>query len=338
MPILLYYLWNNALIYDVIVFQLLQIIRINVAITIMAKQRDEELESEFDYTEGKRRKTWNDDPISHQRVLGYAPTHSATLPSKELVTQERDKEEWRARKFHLLSLDAYSRHKALVNHYLLSSGRGIEHFVRSTEGDRNDYGVLVEHHRFLWDERDDTGSWEKSLAKSYYDRLFKEYAISDLSRYKENKIALRWRTEKEVVEGKGQFVCGNKPCVVMEGLESWEVNFGYMEEGEKKNALVKLRLCAECSRKLNYCHKKKRWKKDSKHSSSEKDRKRKGRRSSKEVAGDMGSTSSVTVDKHVEEKRPESEDPSVVWSKPAEALVEKSKDEEFDEYFKDMLL
>lgn len=39
---------------------------------------------------------------------------------------------------------------------------------------------------------------------------------------------------------KGQFSCGNKDCDVEEGLKSWEVNFGYIEYGEKRNALVKL--------------------------------------------------------------------------------------------------
>lgn len=29
---------------------------------------------------------------------------------------------------------------------------------------------------------------EKRLAKKYYDKLFKEYCIADLSRYKENKV------------------------------------------------------------------------------------------------------------------------------------------------------
>ena len=28
------------------------------------------------------------------------------------------------------------------------------------------------------------------MAKKYYDKLFKEYCISDLSRYKENKVGL----------------------------------------------------------------------------------------------------------------------------------------------------
>lgn len=38
----------------------------------------------------------------------------------------------------------------------------------------------------------------------------------------------------------GQFFCGNKRCDEKEGLRSWEVNFGYIEHGEKRNALVKL--------------------------------------------------------------------------------------------------
>ena len=34
----------------------------------------------------------------------------------------------------------------------------------------------------------------------------------------------------------------------------------------------------------------------------------------------------------------QSADSGAVWSKPAEAFLEKSKEEEFDDYFKDMLL
>lgn len=54
------------------------------------------------------------------------------------------------------------------------------------------------------------------------------------------QVALRWRTEKEVIVGKGQFECGNKKCKEKKDLKSWEVNFGYIEHGQKKNALVKL--------------------------------------------------------------------------------------------------
>lgn len=74
--------------------------------------------------------------------------------------------------------------------------------------------------------------------------------------YKEGKIALRWRVEREVISGKGQFVCASTRCESTKSLKSWEVNFGYIEDGEKKNELVKVRLCPECSDKLNYKTKK----------------------------------------------------------------------------------
>ena len=328
------------------------------------KHRDEDLDSEFEYASGKRRKTWRDDPLATQKPphFMHVPSHSAALPSKELLTSERDKEEWRSRRFHLLAMDAYSRHKALVNQYLLATGRGIEHVQRSTEKDRNDYSVLREEHRFLWEADDKVDSWEKKLAKTYYDRLFKEYAIADLSRYKENKIALRWRIEKEVIEGKGQFACGNKHCTGREDLESWEVNFAYVEQGVKKNALVKLRLCPGCSLKLNYHHKRKLWKKEKerksksaktkkhkKHSKSKhrhKDKHRQASGKSKSKNDSSSEEDDESSDSEVEKKRkcePHTStekpvDGGAIWSKPAEAFLEKSKEEEFDDYFKDMLL
>lgn len=51
---------------------------------------------------------------------------------------------------------------------------------------------------------------------------------------------MRWRTETEVINGNGQFICGARKCTNPEGLRSWEVNFAYMEDSVKKNALVKL--------------------------------------------------------------------------------------------------
>lgn len=35
-------------------------------------------------------------------------------------------------------------------------------------------------------------------------------------------------------------MCGNKKCEERLELRSWEVNFAYVEHGEKKNALIKL--------------------------------------------------------------------------------------------------
>jgi len=327
------------------------------------QHRDEDLDSEFEFAPEKRRKTWQDDPLATQKPVAHVPQHSAAMPSKQLVSHERDREEWRARRYHLLSMDAYSRHKALVNQYLLSRGHGIEHFQRSTENDRNDYTILREEHKFLWEGSDDLSSWEKRLAKAYYDKLFKEYAISDLSRYKENKIALRWRTEKEVVEGKGQFVCGSKHCSEREGLQSWEVNFAYVEQGSKKNALVKLRLCLECSGKLNYHQKRKLWKKKEKkqckeerrhmsghkkkhkHEHKHKHKKERKHRYEWKEKSLKDSSSEASSSDEVEGRRKEREDSaskekeaSAIWSKPAEALLEKTKEDEYDEYFKDMLL
>jgi protein FRA10AC1 len=93
------------------------------------------------------------------------------------------------------------------------------------------------------------------MAKKYYTRLFREYALVDLSCYKDKKLGLRWRRESEVVSGKGQFLCGNitptKKCDATTHLHSFEINFAYIEEGTRKNELVKVRLCPRCAKKMN---------------------------------------------------------------------------------------
>jgi hypothetical protein len=131
--------------------------------------------------------------------------------------------------------------------------RGLNHTVCSIRSkDRTDLDVIREEMQFVWEEDEDVtkNSWEKRLAKRYYDKLFKEYCICDLMYYKENKVAMRWRVEREVIAGKGQFSCGAKRCEARDGLRSWEVNFAYVEKAERKNALVKLRkywrVCALC--------------------------------------------------------------------------------------------
>ncbi|XP_058170118.1 protein FRA10AC1 homolog [Anopheles ziemanni] len=156
----------------------------------------------------------------------------------------------------LAHLNPYELHKHLINEYILTQPGATKSLQRDSSRDKTDHDVIRENHRFLWDN-EAVDSWEKQLSKKYYDKLFKEYCIADLSRYKENKVAMRWRVEKEVVTGKGQFICGDRICEERTNLRSWEVNFGYLEHGEKKNALVKLRLCSKCSDKLNY-HSKKR--------------------------------------------------------------------------------
>lgn len=89
------------------------------------------------------------------------------------------------------------------------------------------------------------------IVRAYHDRLFKEYSLTDFrltsSTSTATRLALRWRSEKEVISGKGQFICGNIPCAEVLDLTSWQVNFQYLESGLIKEALVKIRLCPECS-------------------------------------------------------------------------------------------
>lgn len=61
------------------------------------------------------------------------------------------------------------------------------HIFRSVR--KTDRDVIKENHQFVWEEGEEEGSWDKTLAKKYYDKLYKEYCLADLSRYKENKVS-----------------------------------------------------------------------------------------------------------------------------------------------------
>merc|ERR1712025_500507 len=186
----------------------------------------------------------------------------------------------------------------------------------------------------MGEESEVDDSWEVQLAKRYYDKLFKEYCIIDLSRYKENKFGMRWRIEKEVVTGKGQFVCANKKCDERKHLRTWEVNFGYIEAGVRKNALVKCRLCFECSYKLNYHHKKKELtKKKSKKKKKRRSRSRSSSESDTETRTKKRKSSETNKDKERAEKAAVLEkEASSLWSKPIEKEEEKSREDVFDEF------
>jgi len=259
--------------------------------------------------------------------------------SKEVFREEAAVEEGRKQRLNLLSLSAYDRHKQLVNTYQLYYKGSTATLKRDCSKDKRDIDVIKEHHKFLWDEdNDEEESWEVQLARRYYDKLFKEYCIIDLSRYKENKFGMRWRVEKEVVLGKGQFVCGNKKCDEVEKLRTWEVNFGYVEHGTKKNALVKCRLCFECSYKLNYHHKKKEVTKKKKKRKKE----RKKRKKNKDESSSSSSSSSSSEDEggksdeKAEQKK--EDDPNDIWSKPIQREEEKSREDVFNEFLEDLFL
>lgn len=88
-------------------------------------------------------------------------------------------------------MNSYEKHKKLVNDYMMyySGGKSIkEVFKRDSSKDKTDLDVIREEMRFIWDEDDVADSWEKKLAKKYYEKLFKEYCICDLTLYKQNKV------------------------------------------------------------------------------------------------------------------------------------------------------
>ncbi|XP_019644289.1 PREDICTED: protein FRA10AC1 homolog [Branchiostoma belcheri] len=297
----------------------------------------DEYDSEQDHdAETEKKRSIKDDELYRKS----RPSTSREVPSKRTVAAMYDKEETQNRMYHFRAMDAYGRHKELINNYLLYYGGKKEDFKRSTANDKTDLDIIRENHRFLWnDEEEEMDTWEKRMAKKYYDKLYKEYCIADLSRYKENKVALRWRIEKEVIEGKGQFSCGNKKCSETEGLKSWEVNFGYMEQGEKKNALIKLRLCPDCSYKLNYHHKRKEAKSHKKRSEGNVSKRRKhDQEDSDRRKEDKDKTASPEAEKASSTTPTNSQSAEEVWKGPVQIVEEKSREEEFDDYFEDMFL
>ncbi|KAG6789506.1 hypothetical protein POTOM_005606 [Populus tomentosa] len=148
---------------------------------------------------------------------------------------------------HIRGLNAYDRHKKFLNDYVNYYGKG-----KSTNEKlpiKTDRDTLREGYRFIRSEEDDMdASWEQRLVKRYYDKLFKELfedialltchttrlasiakcfgtikALWKLTTLLD-LIGLRWRTENEVISGKGQFICGNKHCDVKDGLASYEAS------------------------------------------------------------------------------------------------------------------
>merc|ERR1712034_265175 len=158
----------------------------------------------------------------------------------------------------------------------------------------------------------------------------------------ENKFGMRWRVENEVITGKGQFVCASKKCTVRDKLRTWEVNFSYIEHNEKKNALIKCRLCFDCSYKLNYHHKKKELTKKKKKSKNKKKKSRSS--SSSDSESDYRSRKRKAAEEKLEKDKAEKveaeleKEASNLWSKPAEKEEEKTRGDVFDEFLGDLFL
>ncbi|KAL2926883.1 Protein FRA10AC1 [Bienertia sinuspersici] len=127
-----------------------------------------------------------------------------------IFDREERKQHYQA---HIRGLNAYEKHKKFLNDYIKYYGK--ERPAEQKLPIKTDQDALREGYR-----RDDMDtSWEQRLVKRYYDKLFKEYpfcdtfkyCIADMSKYKSGKVheishivvGLRWRTEKEVMSGKG---------------------------------------------------------------------------------------------------------------------------------------
>ena len=92
-------------------------------------------------------------------------------------------------------LSAFDRHKQLVNNYLTYYGpQGRAKFKPDKTKYKRDIDVVRENNRFLWEDEDGDEvdskelKWEQRIAKKYWDKLFKEYAITDLTQYKSKLI------------------------------------------------------------------------------------------------------------------------------------------------------
>ncbi|XP_060661039.1 protein FRA10AC1 [Drosophila nasuta] len=245
-------------------------------------------------------------------------------------------------------LSAKERHNYILSHFVLPTAAETE-----SRKHKRDIDVIRENHRFLWNEEDediDTLTWEQRLALRYYRKLFKEYCIADLTRYKENKIALRWRTEQEVVTGLGQFQCGSRHCGEREGLRSWEVNFKYLENGAPQNALVKVRLCPIHTEQLNYRTKKKEHKRQRRREREERrsERKHKKRKLNED---DVSSKELEEQQTQLSEDASNDDEPTVasknsqevaddqIWSKQLDMSKEQpSREQEFERYLEDLLM
>ena len=129
-------------------------------------------------------------------------------------------------------------------------------------------------------------------------------------------------------------------------MKTWEVNFAYLEHGDKKNALVKVRLCPDCSYKLNYHSKKREIKKEKKmKKEAKKRRRRKNDSDDDEEDDDDDDESGSAAPRDVKgsgagaSDAGPSQDPATHWKGPAPKIDEdKSKDEEFEDYLEDLFM
>lgn len=66
--------------------------------------------------------------------------------------------------------------------------------------------MMRKHLKFIHEDSSDeeeTTTPEQRMAKKYFRKLYREYCLCEMSGYREGRIGMRWRTEEEVLSGKG---------------------------------------------------------------------------------------------------------------------------------------
>ena len=130
---------------------------------------------------------------------------------------------------------------------------------------KTDKEILIEEHQFIWsdEENDDNetnnngqkalAQTKKSSAMKYDEKLVKDFVIVlfGIDPKTNRKLSgMRWRTQREVLTGKGETICGEEHCTETQDLMTTEAHFAYVEKNVKKSALVdisnpELKVCLE---------------------------------------------------------------------------------------------
>jgi protein FRA10AC1 len=84
------------------------------------------------------------------------------------------------------STSAYTRHLQATEAYLRYYGGSIPAPVRA----RSERDILEENHQFIREDDDevDDKDEEKAIARRYYEKLFKEFAVVELARWREKQV------------------------------------------------------------------------------------------------------------------------------------------------------
>ncbi|GAW78978.1 hypothetical protein, conserved [Plasmodium gonderi] len=137
----------------------------------------------------------------------------------------------------------------IERHKLMMSLRHLEKTKVENNQEKylSDYDILKKKYQFVHD----VSTENNSLLQKYYKSICNKYVICYLDEYKVKKIGLRWRTEEEIVSGKGHIICSSNECDNT-NLNTYEFMFRYSEEGIEKETKVKLRACMDCAYKINY--------------------------------------------------------------------------------------